>query len=138
MTPDRAALVRESWARLAPGRDVAVHRFRDRLQSVSPRTAAAFECLDDPIRLDALLAGLDSVIAATASDEDLVPAMARVARRFQGYGPAPGEYLLVRDVLLDVIADLHGEEAPAELRHAWGELFILLAALVDRASRLRA
>ena len=44
----------------------------------------------------------------------------------------------MRDVLLDVIADVHGEEAPAALRHAWGELFILLAALVDRASRLRA
>ena len=133
MTPDRAALVRESWARLAPGRDVAVHRFRDRLQSVSPRTAAAFECLDDPIRLDALLAGLDSVIAATASDEDLVPAMARVARRFNGYGPTPGEYLLVRDVLLDVIADLHGEEAPAELRHAPKVLGSTLRAWMEQA-----
>ena len=53
----------------------------------------------------------------------------------QGFiGAFPDMHIVVEDV----IADLHGEEAPAELRHAWGELFILLAALVDRASRLRA
>lgn len=137
MIPSHATLVRESWARLAPGREAAVLRFRARLGAVSPRTAARFTCLDDEEQREGLMRELDQAIAATGSDDALVPALARIARRFRESGPAPGEYPLVRDALLAVLVERPGaESAGAELRRAWGSLFGLLAALVDRAGRV--
>lgn len=136
MIPTHATLVRESWARLAPGRAAAVHRFRARLEAVSPRTAARFTCLDHEAQRDELLVELDQAIAATGSDDDLVPALARIARRFRESGPASSEYPMVRDALLEVLAEADHDTAPPELRRAWGSLFGLLAALVDRAGRI--
>ena len=135
MTPSHATLVRESWARLAPRRAAAVHRFRARLADVSPQTASRFACLDQEVSRDGLLGELDQAIAVAGSDDDLVPALARLARRFREYGPAASEYPMVRDALLDVLVE--GQpEAALELRRAWGSLFGLLAALVERAARV--
>lgn len=136
MISSHATLVRESWARLAPGREAAVLRFRARLGAVSPRTAARFTCLDLAAERDGLLVELDQAIAATGSDDELVPALARIARRFQEFGPLASEYPMIRDALLDVLAEGDRDVAPAELRRAWGSLFGLLAALVDRAGRV--
>jgi hemoglobin-like flavoprotein len=138
MTPNHATLVRDSWARLAPGREAAVGRFRSRLETVSPRTAGRFACLDEAADRDALLAALDLAIAATDSDEELVPALARIARQFRQYGPLASEYPMVRDALLEVLIEGRDPEDSLELRRAWGSLFGLLAALVDRARRLSA
>lgn len=78
---------------------------------------------------------LDRAIAATDSDDDLVPALARIARRFRESGPAPSEYPMVRDALIAVLGE-QAQGADAELRRAWGALFGLLAALVERAGRV--
>jgi hypothetical protein len=43
----------------------------------------------------------------------------------------------VRDALLEVLAEGDRGIAPPELRRAWGSLFGLLAALVDRAGKMR-
>lgn len=137
MITSHATLVRESWARLAPRRAEAVHRFRARLADVSPRTASRFACLDQEGTREGLLTELDRAIAATGSDDELVPALARLARRFQEFGPAPSEYPMVRDALLDVLADAHGAIPPVELRRAWGSLFGLMAGLVERAGNVR-
>jgi hypothetical protein len=107
-----------------------------RLEAVSPRTAARFTCLDHEAERDGLLVELDQAIAATGSDDDLVPALARIARRFREAGPASSEYPMVRDVLLEVLAEADRGHAPPELRRAWGSLFGLLAALVERAGRV--
>jgi hemoglobin-like flavoprotein len=136
LIPTHATLVRESWASLAPGREAAVSRFRARLEAVSPRTAARFTCLDHEAQRDGLLVELDQAIAATGSDDELVPALARIARRFREGGPASSEYPAVRDALLEVLAEGDRGIAPPELRRAWGSLFGLLAALVDRAGRV--
>lgn len=138
MIPSHATLVRDSWARLAPGREAAVSRFRSRLESVSPRTASRFACLDQAADRDALLAALDRAIAATDSEEELVPALARIARQFREYGPLASEYPMVRDALLEVLIEGREVGESVELRRAWGSLFGLLAALVDRARRLSA
>lgn len=113
-----------------------MHRFRARLADVSPRTASRFACLDQEASREGLLGELDQAIAVAGSDDELVPALARLARRFREYGPAASEYPMVRDALLDVLVEGH-PEASLELRRAWGSLFGLFAALVERAGRLR-
>jgi hypothetical protein len=45
---------------------------------------------------------------------------------------------MVRDALLEVLIEGRDADDSLELRRAWGSLFGLLAALVDRARRLSA
>ena len=74
------------------------------------------------------------IIVDTLDDpERLLPPLAALAKRHDGYGVEDRHFDSVRDALLWALADVLDGQFTAEAREAWAEAYTLIACVMRRA-----
>jgi hemoglobin-like flavoprotein len=132
MTPEQIALVRTSMAALGDGDDV-VRRFYDRLFELAPETRSLF-----PDDLEALrssfLATLTELVASLDELPDFALQTRALGARHRGYGAQAAHFAVVRDALLETLADSLGDDFTEEHAAAWGQAYDLVAEVMQQGA----
>lgn len=134
MTPHQQALIRSSWAQVAPICDTAAVLFYERLFALDPALRPMFAHTDMAAQRKLLMQTLAVVVASIDKLETLVPAVEALGRRHAGYGVKPGDYATVGRALLDTLKTGLGAGFTPEVEAAWTEAYELLAGVMLAAS----
>lgn len=99
MTPEKVALVKDSWAKVAPIKDTAADLFYGKLFELAPEVEPLFngDLAQQKLKLMAML---DSVVAGLDQLDLLVPVAQDIGRRHVPYGVKPEHYDTVGAALL--------------------------------------
>jgi nitric oxide dioxygenase len=135
MTPERAQLVRESWATLAPVVPRVATTFYQRLFELEPAARALFRAVDHEAQVEKFTVSLTTIVAALDDPETLIPELSRLGRRHQGYGVTDRNYEVGGDALLGTLRTSLGGGWTPELHDAWVETYTLIASIMKRAGQ---
>jgi hemoglobin-like flavoprotein len=133
MTPENALLVRQSWAAVEPRAGQFAAAFYQRLFELDPAVQRMFAGTDFPAQGAKFTATLSTIVAALDDPERLVPVLADLGRRHQGYGVRERQYELLGDVLLGTLQSALEPSWTTELHDAWSEAYTLIASIMKRA-----
>lgn len=135
MDPHTLHLLTSSFAALEPRLDELVARFYEQLFVNDPSLRPLFK--DDlMVQTDALAKALRLVVGSLEDVDRILPVLYGLGERHAGYGVKPDHYGLVRDTLLDAMAELAGELWTEELGEAWtGALNLVAGAMLEGAER---
>jgi hemoglobin-like flavoprotein len=130
LTPDDVALVRASFAKVAPIKDTAADLFYDRLFEIAPQVRGLF-----PNDLAAQKGKLMAMIATAVGGLDdlpaLVPAVKALGARHAGYGARPEHYQPVAEALLWTLGKGLGDAYTPDVAAAWAKVYGVLAATMQ-------
>jgi len=132
MDDSQVALVRQSWAKVAPIAPTAATIFYDRLFAVAPGVRGLFpqDISEQKLKLVQML---DTVVEGLGDLDGLVPAVQELGIRHAGYGAAPEHYDVVGECLLWTLAQGLGEEFTPAMRDAWVVAYSTLASVMIAA-----
>jgi len=126
LTANDIALVRASFAKVLPIKDVAADLFYNRLFEIAPQLRRMFppDLREQKIKLMAMLAaavgGLDDLNA-------LVPKVKALGARHADYGVTVNHYAIVGDALMWTLDRGLGEAFTSDVRSAWAKVYGVLA-----------
>jgi hemoglobin-like flavoprotein len=130
LTADDIALVRASFARVLPIKDVAADLFYRRLFELAPQVRQLFpEDLREQKRK--LMAMIAMAVGALDNLEALVPQVRALGARHVGYGATVTDYEMVGQALLWTLACGLGDSYTPAVRDAWTKTYGLLAATMQ-------
>jgi hemoglobin-like flavoprotein len=135
MTPESAALVRASWALLAPEADAVAADFYRRVLALHPEAADLFAHVDLGGQRTKFVRMLDHILAVVDDPHALIAEVAPAGRRHLGYGVAARDYTLVGAALQQALAQALGGAWTPAVREAWRELYARVAGAMLRAAR---
>jgi hemoglobin-like flavoprotein len=130
LTSEDITLVRESFAKVAPIKDVAADLFYERLFEIAPQVHQMFpsDLAEQKRKLMAMIAaavgGLDDLPA-------LVPVVKALGARHAGYGTRPEHYQPVAEALLWTLGKGLGDAYTPEVATAWTKVYGVLAATMQ-------
>jgi hemoglobin-like flavoprotein len=134
MTPTQIALVKDSFAKVLPMKDVAAAAFYERLFTLDPSLKPLFKG-DMRAQGQKLMFAIGSVVAALDHLDTVIEAVQSMARRHVGYGVQDSHYATVGAALLDTLASAFGDNFTPELRDAWATAYgILSHAMIEAAN----
>lgn len=133
MTPERAQLVKDSWEKVEPIREVAAALFYGRLFELDPPLRFLFRG-DMAEQGRKLMQTLSVVVRGLDRLEELVPAVEALGRRHGAYGVQDSHYETVKASLLWTLERGLGAELTPAARDAWAEAYGLLATIMKRAA----
>lgn len=133
MSPEHAALVRESWSLASRDLDAFVRRFYRELFDRRPTAAALFEGVDMDAQRKKLAHMLDALVRVADEPYRLVRESVPGGRRHAWYGVGAEDYEAGGAALLAAFAAELGDRFTPAMRAAWRELYALLAAVMQRA-----
>jgi len=137
MTPQQIALVKDSFAKVLPIKDVAAAAFYDRLFTVDPALRPLFKG-DMKAQGAKLMSAIGTVVAALDRLETILPVVQDMARRHVGYGVKDSHYATVGGALLDTLAGAFGDDFTPELRDAWATAYGALSGVMIAAANSKA
>ncbi|WP_082850196.1 methyl-accepting chemotaxis protein [Halioglobus sp. HI00S01] len=117
--PDPAALVEASFKQVASRGEEIVSLFYERLFDRYPQVELFFEGVDQQEQKKKLLAALSTMVASLRNPDKLAPILAEMGSRHQEYGAEVEHYGAVAETLVEVLADVSGEEWNKDISHAW-------------------
>jgi hemoglobin-like flavoprotein len=124
------ALVRESFARIVPIKDVAADLFYDHLFGVAPHLRAMFPA-DMVGQKRKLVAMLGTAVNGLSDLGALVPAVKALGARHVGYGTKPVHYAIVGQALLWTLERGLGAAFTPDVKAAWTKVYGLIAATMQ-------
>jgi hemoglobin-like flavoprotein len=124
------ALVRESFARIVPIKDIAADLFYDHLFGVAPHLRAMFPT-DMAEQKRKLVAMLGTAVNGLSDLDALVPAVKALGARHVAYGTKPGHYFVVGQALLWTLERGLGETFTPDVKAAWTRVYGLIAATMQ-------
>ena len=133
LTQQDIALVRSSFANVAPIKDAAATLFYDRLFEMAPQVRGMFpdDLTEQKIKLMAMIAtavgGLDDLGA-------LVPAVKALGARHAGYGTKPEHYQVVAEALRWTRGKGLGDGFTPEVEAAWTRVYGVLATTMQEGA----
>jgi hemoglobin-like flavoprotein len=134
LTDRQRAVVRETWAMVAPIAPTAASLFYGRLFELDPSLRRLFR----PTAMDEQGEKLMQTLAVAVSNLDrldtLLPAVEALGRRHAGYGVRDEHYGTVGAALLRTLEQGLGDALTAEGLEAWAATYGLLAGVMQRAS----
>lgn len=133
MSPESILLVRQSWAALTPRASAVAAAFYDHLFRLDPAVRQLFARTDLDAQRGKLIGSLALVVRALDDPEQLVPPLASLGRRHQGYGVSDRHYDLVGEALLATLRQELEASWSAPLHDAWAEAYTLIASIMKRA-----
>lgn len=138
-TAEQVALVRRSFAAVAPRTDEAARLFYGRLFTLAPDARALFKT-DLTAQGRKLFQTLAGVVDALDRPDELVPTAQALAVRHVGYGAKPEHYFKVGAALLETLRGALGPAFDRATEDAWEAAYdqlsdVMLAA--DAAARGR-
>lgn len=134
MTPQQIALVKDSFAKVLPIKDVAAAAFYDRLFTVDPALRPLFRG-DMKAQGQKLMLAIGTVVASLDRLETILPVVQEMARRHVGYGVQDSHYATVGGALLDTLASAFGDDFTPDLRDAWATAYGALSGAMIEAAR---
>lgn len=133
MTPRDIALVRSSFAKVAPVQDQVPDIFYARLFELAPSVRPLFRG-DMGEQGRKLIQSLALVVGSLDRLDEILPAIEELARRHVGYGAEPDHYPVVGAALLDTLEQGLGEDFTDEVREAWATAYGALSAAMIAAA----
>ena len=118
--------VRESFVNLLPKSDAFSMALYQRLFAVAPETRALFTCNIDMQR-EKLIAMLALVVRSANNLDALMDDVRELGRRHVEYGVSTNDYVILKDVFVDTLAEFLGDDFNADTRRAWSNLYDTLA-----------
>ena len=135
MTPDQVTLIRRSWQSIEPRRDAIAAAFYARLFELDPHARALFAHVDLEAQGVKFMSTFEALLRVLDDPFRLVSDAIPSGRRHAGYGVQPRDYATAGQAFIAALADHLGDEFTAEVREAWRELYLLVAAVMQRAGR---
>ncbi|WP_205944632.1 globin family protein [Pelagibius litoralis] len=122
LTSEEAELVRSSFRIVSQESGQAAARFYQILFELAPETRSLF--LNDMERQGAMLMSkLGLVVAEIQNLEGLIPVLEDLALRHVAYGVKPEDYQLVSTALLQMLAEVLGDDFTPEMKAAWTKAY---------------
>lgn len=142
MTPDQIHLLRRSFAKLEPHASIAALAFYRRLFELAPQVRPLF---NDDIESQAtkLMDMIGLAVSLTDRPESLEGDLRDLGARHLDYGAEDAHYAVVGAAILDMLAEVLGDEFTPATKAAWLEFYGLVsgkmlegaaAARIDRAN----
>jgi hemoglobin-like flavoprotein len=126
------ALVRETWALVAPIKSQAAALFYQRLFELDPSLRTLFAHSDMDTQGTKLMQMLDVAVAQLDKPDVLIPAVEALGRRHNGYGVRAEHYGTVAQSLLWTLEQGLGPAFTPEARDAWTLTYGALARAMQR------
>ena len=133
MTPQQVALVKQSFALVAPIAETAAELFYGRLFELDPSLRPMFRG-DMKEQGRKLMQMLAVVVANLERLETLLPAVEALGRRHAGYGVKDEHYATVATALLWTLEQGLGEGFTPAVREAWTTAYLTLAGVMQQAA----
>jgi hemoglobin-like flavoprotein len=135
MTPQQTALVRTSFARIAPIADHAAALFYDNLFLAQPQLRALFRAADMRAQGDKLMKMIGSAVRLLDAPQALMPALAQLGSRHAGYGVQAQHYDMVGAALMKTLGQGLGDAFDRPTQEAWAAMYALVSRTMIEASR---
>ncbi|WP_158922428.1 globin family protein [Acidisphaera sp. S103] len=133
MTPENQALVRDSFAKVAPIGSQAAALFYDRLFVLDPALKPLFKG-DMAEQGRKLMTMIGTAVANLHKLEVIVPAVRDLGRRHAEYGVRAAHYDTVAAALLWTLAQGLGDAFTPPVEAAWTEAYTILATVMKDAA----
>jgi hemoglobin-like flavoprotein len=134
MDQGQQALVRASFAKVAPISAQAAALFYDRLFTLDPGLRPLFRG-DMKRQGEMLMAVLATAVGNLHRLDQILPAVRDLGRRHAGYGVKDSDYDTVAAALLSTLEMALGEDFTPPVRNAWAACYQALAGEMRAASR---
>ncbi|HLK83341.1 MAG TPA: globin family protein [Xanthobacteraceae bacterium] len=133
MNSEQVALIRDSFAKIAPIAEEAAALFYSRLFEIAPEVRPLFRG-DMKEQGRKLMATLAAVVNGLAEIEAILPAASALARQHVAYGVRAEHYAPVGVALLWTLERGLGEEWTTDLAAAWTNAYTTLSGyMIDEA-----
>jgi hemoglobin-like flavoprotein len=133
VTPEDIALVRASWAVVAPIADTAASMFYERLFVLDPSLRPLFASTEPAAQRRKLVQALALAVASLDQLDALVPTLEALGGRHAGYGARDSHYDTVGRALIDTLEQGLGEAWTPETAAAWTKAYDIVASTMKRA-----
>lgn len=134
MTPQQIALIKQSFAKVAPIAEDAAALFYGRLFEIAPDVRPLFKG-DMKEQGRKLMATIGLAVASLEKLPELVPVVQDLGRRHAAYGVTDEHYNVVADALLWTLEKGLGNGFTAEVKDAWVAVYTVLADTMKQAAR---
>lgn len=143
MTPDQIHLLRRSFAKIEPQASLAALAFYRRLFELAPQVRPLFKS-DIESQATKLMDMIGLAVSLTDHPGSMESDLRELGARHIDYGALDAHYPVVGAALLDMLAEILGEEFTPATKAAWVEFYGLVsqkmmegaaAAQVDRAAK---
>ncbi|HJR43125.1 MAG TPA: globin domain-containing protein [Gemmatimonadaceae bacterium] len=138
MTPDQVQLLTESWERVKGRGDELLLRFYEHLFALDPTAHALFGSTNMAAQRQKFAGMVDAILALRQEPRQFVRSAVELGCRHQQYGVRADQYETAGTALLLALRDVLGPELTPAHRDAWISGYKLVAAIMLRATRLRA
>lgn len=133
MDATQIALVRDSFAKVAPIADTAAALFYGRLFELDPALKPLFKG-DMAAQGKLLMQMIATAVGALDRIDSIVPAVESLGKRHAGYGVAASHYDTVGAALLWTLGQGLGPAFSPDVKAAWTETYGLLAGVMKKAA----
>ncbi len=117
-----AALIKKSFVKILPRRNEFSASLYERLFEVAPEARSMFS-RDMTRQREKLIATLTLVVNSANKLSELREDVRELGRRHVSYGTELAHYAILRDVLVDTLAEYISDGFDDETRAAWGKLY---------------
>jgi hemoglobin-like flavoprotein len=126
MTPDQIHLLRRSFAKLEPHATVAALAFYRRLFELAPQVRPLFKT-EIESQSAKLMAMIGLAVSLTDRPANLEGELRELGARHLDYGTQDEHYAVVGAALLDMLAEVLGNDFTPATKAAWAEFFELIS-----------
>ncbi|MEI7466461.1 MAG: globin family protein [Burkholderiales bacterium] len=133
MDATQIALVRDSFAKVAPIADTAASLFYGRLFELDPALKSLFKG-DMTAQGKLLMQMIATAVGALDRLDTIVPAVESLGKRHAGYGVGANHYDTVGAALLWTLGQGLGPAFTPEVEAAWTKTYGLLAGVMKKAA----
>jgi hemoglobin-like flavoprotein len=137
MNEDTIAILENTFAEFARGREEAAGQFYERLFALDPSLRPLFASVQMRMQQAKLMAALGVVIASLRELEKVVPVLEALARRHVAYGVEERHYETVGTALIQTLAATFGPRFTPEVRAAWTGAYDLVSGVMIAAASRR-
>ena len=133
MTPEKIALVRNSWQQVLPIRDTAAALFYGQLFELDPSLRGMFK--GDMVEQGRkLMAIINTAVNSLDNLAPILGAVEEMGRRHVAYGVTEAHYDTVGSALIWTLEKGLGEQFTPAVKDAWVETYTTLASAMKQAA----
>jgi hemoglobin-like flavoprotein len=134
MKPETQRLVRESWAQFEPVAERLAPFFYEKLFELDPEARRLFAKTDMEAQGRKVMLMFGEIVRTLDQPEALIAEVADLGRRHVHYGVQDYQYDSLGTALIWTLERGLGPAFSNDVRNAWTEAYLLVAAVVRRAT----
>jgi len=133
MTPEKIALVRNSWQQVLPIKDTAAQLFYGQLFELDPSLRSLFKG-DMAEQGRKLMAMINTVVISLDKLGPILETIEDMGRRHVAYGVTEAHYDTVGSALIWTLGQGLGEQFTPAVEDAWADAYTALASAMKQAA----